>query len=213
MSLEILGRRSDGFHELITVLQTLDYSDELSFEIPSDEINLSIAGRDVARGKDNLICAAALLIKEQCRVDQGVRISLKKHIPVGAGLGGGSSNAAVTLIALNQLWNCQLTRSDLVQLASRLGSDVPFFLNGGTGLGWGRGEQICSLPEMAREFSVLVYYPRFQVSAAEAYSKIGDLSDRLTRPDLDTTIRRFHEVLEAGDWSILRNDLEEAVFS
>jgi len=213
LSLEILGRRSDGFHELLTVLQTLDYSDELSFEVPADEIALSIAGRDVASGRDNLIWAAAHLIKERCHIDQGVQIGLKKHIPVGAGLGGGSSNAAVTLIALNQLWNCELTRSDLVQLASQLGSDVPFFLTGGTGLGWGRGEQICSLPEMAREFSMLVYYPRFQVSAAEAYSELGDLPVQLTRPDLNTTIRRFREVLEAGDWSILRNDLEEAVFS
>lgn len=212
-SLEILGKRSDGFHELLTVLQTLDFGDEISLETPSEGITLVTEGREVTGGADNLVFKAACLLKERIGTNQGVHVKLTKRIPVGAGLGGGSSNAAMTLVALNQLWDCRLTRRKLLELAAKLGSDVPFFLTGGTGLGWGRGEEVSPLPDLPEEFSVLIYYPRFQVSAADAYAGLRDLPGKLTRPDLDTTIRRFREALEAGNWSAMGNDLEDPVFS
>jgi len=212
-TLEILGKRSDGFHELLTVLQTLDFGDQLTFDTDCLDITLRTEGRKVPCGQDNLVLKAARLITECAGINRGVQITLTKRIPVGAGLGGGSSNAAVTLLALNQLWDCGLTNEDLLKLAAGLGSDVPFFFSGGTCLGRGRGEQISALPDMKREFAVLVFYPRFQVSTAEAYAAVRDLPDKLTRPDLDTTIRRFHEVLETGNWSALRNDLERPIFS
>jgi 4-diphosphocytidyl-2-C-methyl-D-erythritol kinase len=212
-TLEIVGKRSDGFHELLTLLQTLDLSDEITFEVPCDEVVLVTVGREVPSGQENLIHAAASLLKKRAKFKRGVHISLNKRIPVGAGLGGGSSNAAISLLVLNQLWNCELSREELLQLASELGSDVPFFLTGGTGLGWGRGERIASVPDLSKEFAVVVLYPRFQVSAAEAYAGLRAQPCKLTRPNLDTTIRRFHEILEAGNWSIFRNDLEESVFS
>jgi len=210
--LQILGRRSDGYHELLTVLQTLDYSDDLVFEVPHSEIQLSTEGREVAGGEENLVQIAARLLKRECGTAQGVRITLTKRIPVGAGLGGGSSNAAMALLVLNQLWSCGLTKNRLLQLARRLGSDVPFFLTGGTAIGWGRGEQITPLADLSREFWILVYYPRFQISTAEAYSRVRNLPGKLTRPPLGTTIRRFQKALDAGSWSVLRNDLEGPVF-
>ena len=212
-SLQVLGRRSDGYHELLTVLQSLDFSDTISFEIPRDKTVLEVEGRKLTSGPDNLVLIAASLLKKCTKVEEGVRIRLSKNIPIGAGLGGGSSNAALTLLALNQLWGCGLSRRELLELASELGSDVSFFMTGGTALAWGRGEQVAPLPELSRELSVLVYYPRFEVSAANSYSGLQDLPDKLTRPDLNTTIRRFHEVLEARNWSILRNELEGPVFS
>ena len=212
-TLEILGKRCDGFHELLTVLQTLDFGDRISFEVECRDITLKTQGREISCGPDNLVHKAARLVKERAEIDRGAQITLTKRTPIGAGLGGGSSNAAITLLALNRLWDCRLTETDLLKLAIRLGSDVPFFLTGGTALGLGRGEQISVLPDLKREFAVLVYYPLFPVSAAEAYAAVRDLPDKLTRPDLDTTIRRFHEVLETGNWSTLRNDLERPIFS
>jgi 4-diphosphocytidyl-2-C-methyl-D-erythritol kinase len=212
-TLEILGKRSDGFHELLTLLQTLDLRDHLSFEVPRGNITLATEGRKVTNEADNLIQTAAHFIKEKAGTDQGVHIELSKRIPVGSGLGGGSSNAAITLLALNQLWECQLSLYELLQMAGEIGSDVPFFLTGGTGLGSGRGERVHLLPDLSREFSVLLYCPRFQVPAAEAYAGLKMRPGKLTRPELNTTIRRFQEVLEAGNWNILRNDLEGPVFS
>jgi 4-diphosphocytidyl-2-C-methyl-D-erythritol kinase len=212
-SLQVLGKRSDGYHEVLTVLQSLDFSDTISFEIPCDNIVLEVEGRKLTSGSDNLVLVAAALLRKCTKSEQGARIRLTKNIPIGAGLGGGSSNAAMTLIALNQLWDCGLSRMRLLELASELGSDVPFFIIGGTALGRGRGELITPFPALSREFSVLIYYPRFEVSAANSYSGLQDLPHKLTRQDLNTTIRRFHEVLEARNWNILRNELEGPVFS
>jgi len=100
----------------------------------------------------------------------GIRIRLEKKIPVGAGLGGGSSNAAMALLALNQLWDCKMDEKELFELAGQLGSDVPFFLVGGTAVGWGRGTEVVPLPDLLEEKSLLLLYPDLEVSNSKAYA-------------------------------------------
>ncbi len=201
--LRVLGRRRDSFHEISTILQSVDLADELSIEAnSSDRIRLQTSGYEVAQGEDNLVWRAAALLKKRAPAESGAHISLRKRIPVGAGLGGGSSNAAVTLLVLNQLWGCGLKLKRLRELAGALGSDVPFFLLGGAALGKGRGELLTPLPDPPKEELVLCY-PGFSLSTAKAYRmggwpRLRSASEHLTKSGADTKIRRFCEYAQDG---------------
>jgi len=138
--LEVLSRRRDGYHEILSLMQTIDLCDELTFEA-ADEICLECTEPSL-QGMDNLVLRAALLLKEVTGFNNGVKIKLKKRIPWGVGLGGGSSDAAVTLVTLNQLWGLNLDMAELTKLAIQLGSDVPFFLYQGLALVSGKGEKV-----------------------------------------------------------------------
>jgi 4-diphosphocytidyl-2-C-methyl-D-erythritol kinase len=155
LTLEILGKRPDGFHELVSVMQTLDLHDELHFTLTDGDMHLSVDRSDL-NSPDNLVWKAAQLFRSIHGTTCGVSIALKKQIPAAAGLGGGSSDAAATLLALNQLWDPPLPRSSLLSLAVRLGSDVPFFFYGGTALVQGRGEFISPIKPWPRQSVVLV---------------------------------------------------------
>jgi 4-diphosphocytidyl-2-C-methyl-D-erythritol kinase len=144
LTLEVLGRRGDGYHEIASIIQTIDLHDTLTLE-PSDEITLE-CDRPELVSPDNLVLKAARLLKEESGTGQGARISLRKRIPVSSGLGGGSSDAAATLKGLNSLWGLVLSLDDLMSLAAKLGSDVPFFLHSGTAMVHGRGELVRPLP-------------------------------------------------------------------
>lgn len=138
--LEVLGRRSDGFHEVRTVLQTIDLADRLTFH-PASGLNVQCDDPSL-NGEANLVWQAAVSLATSCDIQPRVNIHLEKHIPVAMGLGGGSSDAAATLLALNQLWRLNLTIEELSRIAASLGSDVAFFLTGGTGSAAGRGELV-----------------------------------------------------------------------
>ncbi len=140
--LEILGKRDDGFHEIETIMQEIDLVDKLQFEEIEEGVRLECSNRNVPVNEDNLVCKAAMLIQNECGIKKGVSISLEKNIPVGAGLGGGSSDAATTLKALNLLWDIGLNDEELMTFAGKLGSDIPFFIKGKTALCCGRGEKI-----------------------------------------------------------------------
>lgn len=211
--LKVYCRRPDGFHELETVLQTISLRDQITFQTRSDsKIVFHTRCRKVATGRDNLVYRAALLLRSWTEIESGVDICLDKRIPVGAGLGGGSSNAAVTLMALNRLWDCRLTSMQLHQLAVQLGSDVPFFLKGGMAAATGRGEQIDPLPENTQPQPVLLLFPGFAVSTAEVFQKSGfppcTGPQRLTLRGSNTKIRRFRKLLDEKEWEALENDLE-----
>lgn len=154
LSLEVLGRRRDGYHDLVTILQTVDLYDTLSFE-PAAEITLTCNVPGLA-GADNLVLRAAHLLRRATGQTGGAAIHLEKGIPVAAGLGGGSSDAATTLVALSRLWGLHMSESNLHNLAAALGSDVPFFLVGGTCLAQGRGEVLTPLPPLPEHWVVLV---------------------------------------------------------
>jgi 4-diphosphocytidyl-2-C-methyl-D-erythritol kinase len=152
--LEILGRRSDGYHDISSIMQTVDLCDELSFD-HADTLWLQCTAGEL-EVKDNLVLKAARLLKQKCGYAKGATIILKKNIPWGAGLGGGSSDAAITLLALNRLWSAGYSEEELINIGSEIGSDVPFFIKGGTCLAEGRGEKLSALMDMQQAWFVLV---------------------------------------------------------
>jgi len=162
LTLEVLGRRDDGYHEVRTVLQAIDLKDTLTFEQQSGEqqpgIDIECDHPDL-RSPQNLAVQAARLLQETTGCTKGALISIEKGIPVAAGLGGGASDAAATLRALNELWQLGLSQDQLLQLAAEVGSDAAFFLHGGTALGEGRGEKVTPLPPFPPSTVVLLKPP------------------------------------------------------
>ena len=182
--LHITGQREDGYHELQTVFQFLDYCDELQFEISDDpaiELLTPIAG---VNNDDNLVVSAAVLLQQHVDIDQGVKITLSKKLPMGGGLGGGSSNAATTLVALNQLWQCGLSNVELAQLGLELGADVPVFIHGSAAWAEGIGEKLTTITPPEPWYVVIV--PDCHVSTAEIFS-----APELTRDCEHITMSRF----------------------
>jgi 4-diphosphocytidyl-2-C-methyl-D-erythritol kinase len=171
LDLRIVGPRPDRYHELRTIYQTLSLHDRLVFRVRRGPFAIESAHPAVPRDASNLVWRAAqTLWSASGRTGEvrGVVISIDKRIPAQAGLGGGSSDAAVTFVALNQLWRARLDAGDLARLATEVGADVPYFLVGGTALGLGRGELLYPLPDVPA-MGVLVVKPSFGVSTADAY--------------------------------------------
>lgn len=154
LALEILGRRADGYHNITSIMQTVSLYDELSFE-PAAFLSLNCDVADL-QSNDNMVMKAARLLQQKYRYSKGATINLKKNIYWEAGLGGGSSDAAATLIALNRLWSLGCSKIELIKIAAELGSDVPFFIEGGTCMVSGRGEHIVALPDMQHVWFVLL---------------------------------------------------------
>ncbi len=173
--LDVLAKRPDGYHELVTIMQTVSLYDELSFERTDGPIELTCDSPAVPGDATNLVWKTAELLRSRAGSRYGARISLTKRIPVGAGMGGGSSDAAAALVALNRLWGLNLRREELQPLAAALGSDVPFFLYGGTCICRGRGEIVEPISEVAPLTYVLVM-PEVSISTKEVYQNF--------RPDL-----------------------------
>ena len=168
-SLRILGKRPDGYHNLETILQTISLCDDLHFESrPEDQITLTCDNPHLPVDESNLVVRAALQLKQRYGISRGAAIHLEKRIPAKAGLGGGSSNAAVTLLALCHLWQVDPGEGDLVEMAADLGADVPFFLLGGTALAQGSGTEVSRLAEHAAEHLIIVT-PKAEVSTIDAY--------------------------------------------
>ena len=165
LSLEVLGRRDDGYHRVATVLHTVGLADRLSFD-PSRSLSLECATPPVP-AEQNMAMRAARLLQQRTGCTRGAAIALEKSIPVAAGLGGGSSDAAATLKALNVLWDLRLSRVRLWELATCLGSDVPFFLEGGCALAEGRGEVVTRLRPMTGWWAVILR-PPFQLAGKTA---------------------------------------------
>ena len=205
-SLRVLGKRPDGFHELDTTFQTVDLTDEINFfEREDDRLALTIEGANLPATEENLVLRAARALLARARVTRGADIHLSKKIPIGGGLGGGSSNAAAALRGLAELWNLPVTDSDLHLLAAELGSDVPFFLLGGRARGRGRGEVLTPLPDGPEEWLVLAF-PPFSLSTAAVY---GALSAPALTDSAAQTNLRGSEIGGGPD----RNDLEPAAES
>lgn len=175
LTLEALGKRDDGYHDIASIVQTVSLHDTLTFE-DSDGIGIDCDVPGLASG-DNLAVRASWLLRDEAQAQRGASITLTKRIPVAAGLGGGSSDAAATLLGLNRLWDLELTREDLLPLAARLGSDVPFFLYGGTCRVSSRGERVEPLPSTDLEWAV-VLNPRIDLpkKTETMFSKLSSMS-------------------------------------
>jgi 4-diphosphocytidyl-2-C-methyl-D-erythritol kinase len=171
LSLRVLGRRSDGFHEIETFMSPVSLCDEIKIEQQSgkQEIALRCDDLSVPQGEDNIVVRAAKVFFEETKITGGVSIALKKRIPHGAGLGGGSSDAASTLLALNELFETNLPREALAKMAEMVGSDVPFFIFQSAAACKGRGELV-SPARLREQLSVLLLKPEFGVPTQWAYS-------------------------------------------
>ena len=204
LGLEVTGKRKDGYHTLRTVFQTIDLSDDIELrEVSEPRFRLTGDNPRVAWDERNLIARACRLVADTYRLAGGFDITVRKRIPPGSGLGGGSGNAAVMLLFLNQHFSLGIPLSRLIEMAASLGADVPFFLFGGMALGEGIGEKLTPLPGMPPR-PVVLFMPALPVSTALAFSRF-----RLTKARAASKIDFF---LKKGDFSVLENDLEKATF-
>ena len=210
LDLRVLGSRADGFHDLKTVFQSLALFDNVTVSTRRGPLALSCDEPDVPSDRRNLAWKAAALLHHvatgKTSAPRDILIELRKRVPAQAGLGGGSANAAMTLLALNALWKLDLDIASLSRIAARLGADVPYFLIGGTALGLGRGDDIYPLADMP-PVHVVILRPGFGVATADAYRWFDE---ELRRPLKEPAARPVPPGWPA--WSTtLRNDLEAAV--
>jgi 4-diphosphocytidyl-2-C-methyl-D-erythritol kinase len=167
--LEILGKRVDGYHELATVMQTVDLADRLVLE-DAEEVTLTTSSPNLPADGSNLALRAAVALRDAANVDRGVRIELAKRIPVAAGLGGGSTDAAAVLLGLSRLWGLRWPRGRLAEVAVTLGMDVPFFLEGGVAMATGRGEKLSAVG--GAPLSLVLINPGTPLSTATVYGRV-----------------------------------------
>ncbi|BAD74324.1 4-diphosphocytidyl-2-C-methyl-D-erythritol kinase (4-(cytidine-5'-diphospho)-2-C-methyl-D-erythritol kinase) [Geobacillus kaustophilus HTA426] len=208
LSLDVLYKRPDGYHEVKMVMTTIDLADRIELvALPEeDAIRIVSQNRFVPDDCRNLAYQAAKLLKETFSIRQGVAISITKHIPVAAGLAGGSSNAAATLRGLNKLWQLGLTLDELAELGAKIGSDVAFCVYGGTALATGRGEIITPIPSPPPCWVVLAK-PPIGVSTAEVYRNLE--LERVSHPDVDAMVRAIERQDYAAICRLVGNVLEE----
>ena len=221
--MRVLGKRADGYHAVTTILQTISLKDELEFELTNDGIiHLTCNDRNIPTDDRNLVIRAAIALRQRYHVSSGARIHLEKRIPTQAGLGGGSSNAAIALIALVNLWAIQPLKADLIEIATSLGADVPFFLYGGCAQGTGTGAVIHPLGSHENSLlkNLIVITPNASVSTATAYASLN--LPALTSPGVDPILSSSQNVANSdslhpysnGSLSLddLQNDFEAVIF-
>lgn len=221
--LHVIGRRDDGYHLLQSVFQLIDLHDTLHFRLRQDHAIVRSTEIDGVAAEQDLTVRAARLLQTEARARgldvAGVEIAIEKHLPMGGGIGGGSSNAATTLIALNQLWGTGLSRAGLMRLGLALGADVPFFLGGGNAFVEGVGEQLTPIQTPERWFVLIhpgvsvptpLIFQSPELTRDSKVVKIADFSDRLPgfgRNDLQAVAgRAFPPVADALDWLSHRAD-------
>ena len=222
LHLEILGIRTDGFHELAMVMQSINLSDQLKMiKTEDNNITLKSNNKDISNGEDNLIIKAAMLLRNEVgNKALGVNIELKKNIPIGAGLAGGSADAAATFVGLNKLWNLNLDIKVLEKISQEIGSDIPFCISGGRQLCFGRGEILEKLKCNQFDLGViLVKDPSIQVSTPVAYGKYKEqYGHTYFEDDRDFEIKR--SFIRSINWSDIalfdnrlgiQNDLQKTV--
>jgi 4-diphosphocytidyl-2-C-methyl-D-erythritol kinase len=216
LTLDVFSKRSDGYHSLASVFQAISLSDTLTLT-PRSEPGIAFQcdspdGIAVPTDDSNLVVRAAKAAMEAAgSTAPGIEIRLEKRIPSQAGLGGGSSDAAATLVGINEVLGLGLAPAQLADLAGRLGSDVPFFLHGGTASARGRGETLTSLPDIPRLWLVVVK-PEANVSTSWAYGELDAIPDRPS----NRATKRMEEAIRGQDWERLissqSNDFELPIF-
>ena len=200
--LRVLRKRDDGYHDIFSLMQKISLYDELIFSPRPQSIILHCPESDLPTNDDNLVIRAAKAIFDYCDYQFGMEITLVKKIPMTAGLGGGSSDAATTLMALNKICSFKLKKSELIKIGSKIGADVPFFLYGNAALASGIGDKLKHLRNLP-ELNLVLIKPRFELSTKMVYE---NLNLRLTRGKNNYSIPRF---LALGDIvQGLHNDLE-----
>lgn len=212
LTLDVFPPRPDGYHDIRSIMQTISLHDIITIhKAPHGTIEVSVNAPGVPPGEGNLAYKAAVLVQEAAGRNLGVQIRIQKSIPVQAGLGGGSSNAAATLVGLNRLFGLGLGQERLLQIAAELGSDVPFFIIGGTVLAEGRGEILTELND-APSLALVVVKPDIGVPTASAYSALDAITDRQPGQATEAMLTalesgRIDKIAES-----ISNDFEQVVF-
>jgi 4-diphosphocytidyl-2-C-methyl-D-erythritol kinase len=204
LSLDVLGKRKDGYHEISTVMQSIDLADILEFE-KSEIVKVFCSGHRVPEGEDNLIVKVINFLKEKYQIEEGVLVRLDKKIPLAAGLAGGSADAAATIVALDKLWNLNMSKEEKKEIALKVGADVPFCLEGGTKLAKGIGEifEDLNVPHM----NLLLVKPDIEIFTKKIYDKW----DRLNFKSHHATCSVVQAIQEGNIYKIaenIKNDLE-----
>lgn len=200
--LKVLGKRDDGYHDIVTLMQRISLCDEITFSEKGSTIVVKCPGSDLPEGDGNIIFKAAEALFSHTCQNRGVEITVVKNIPIAAGLGGGSSNAATTLTTLNEMMDFNLGREELMEIGVNLGADVPFFILGKTAWASGIGDKLMAADKMPKMWYVLIN-PGFEVSTKEVY---GNLKLGLTKDTIKYNMPRSKSVSQIVD--DLSNDLE-----
>lgn len=209
LGLKIIKKRTDGYHEIQTILQQIGLFDQLKIKMVSSGIHVVCQNENVPEDKRNLVYKAAQLLIQTAGIKNGVHVCIDKKIPVGAGLGGGSSNAAATLIGMNQLWGLGFDKNKLISIGKKIGADVPFFIFGNTAWATGIGDKLYKLPAAPTMWLALIF-PNIHISTHWVYE---NLNLGLTRENNNIKMLEFalvnHNIFEIGRY--LYNDLESVV--
>lgn len=206
LSLDICGKRNDGYHELRSVMQTVGIHDDLIFEKTDSDISIECDKATIPLDNSNLIYKTFLLLKERYNISGGIKVVLKKRIPVAAGMAGGSADSAATFRGVNNLYNLGLDENTLQELAAELGSDISFCIKGGTCLCEGRGEILTQLKDLNGAV-LLVAKPDINVSTKEVYTRLDSL-EAYEHPDVTGMLKYIEENDFDGVISSLGNSLE-----
>jgi 4-diphosphocytidyl-2-C-methyl-D-erythritol kinase len=216
LRLDILGKRPDGYHELRTIFQSVSLHDELRLRSSRQkEISLSISGNAALSqepSQKNLVYRAVAALRRELKIRPGVEIELKKTIPAGRGLGGGSSDAAAALLGYLRLTSRKLPLPRLLEIAASLGADVPFFLSGGRALGVSRGDEIYPLPDIPKLSILVVSPPNIHVPTPDAYRWLKARPLTLTKGAADPKLWKFCALCWSAQGTGLSNDFERPVF-
>lgn len=208
LTLRVLGRRPDGYHDLESVVAAVTLFDVLEFSV-SDDLHLACEGIPVSAGEDNLVLRAARLLRTESGTRAGARVRLEKRIPPGRGFGGGSADAAATLVALDALWGLNRTREDLARLGARVGSDVPFFFGSPVAILRGRGERLEAVRARPRWWMTLAW-PDYCLATVDVYAALGRLAESVNGRPEATAILDALEGPASEASAFLVNDLEGA---
>lgn len=210
LTLDILKKREDGYHEISMVMQTVDLCDELEFEEREIGIEIECSNHEIPCDSGNLVYKAANALKDEFGIQKGIYIKINKKIPLEAGLAGGSANAAGTLLALKKMWRIEATDDRLNEIAKSIGADVPYCTKGGTMLAQGIGEKLTKLKDLP-DYHVVLVKPEFSISTAWAYNNV-DIKNIKQHPDNEAVSR----AIEYGDRAVIEKNLgnvfEEAAF-
>ena len=208
LSIDVLGKREDGYHLVEMIMQTIDLYDKLKItEIEENSILIKSNSLDIPLNEDNIMYKAVNLLRDQFNIEKGIEISIEKNIPVAAGMAGGSSNAAAVLVGLNKLWNLGLSESELKDIGLKLGADVPFCITGGSALAEGIGEELTNIKGLPEDLNIVVCKPNIFVSTKEVYQSLNmdkvkrrpknkELIDALQKEDVKFISENMVNVLE-----------------
>ena len=208
LGLQILNKRPDGFHNLKSIFIELDFHDKLIFS-ESSQFSIHSNSKEIPLDENNIIYYAYNILKKRHVEKREYSIFIEKNIPIGSGLGGGSSNAATTLKALNKLWELNLSDQKLLDISSELGSDVPFFIKGKSQFVEGRGEKLSSINNnRINDYIFLLVFPEISISTKWAFNQLNIKKNPLFGND---TFNKFRSQSRTIDWRFFKNDFEEMI--